>query len=76
MPIHECPGELVAHVHCRRCGRSVQLDSRRIPPAPLTERDRNRFWCMRCGGRGADVTIGWTIPLARPTAANLVSVRP
>jgi len=64
MPIVSSPGELVTHVHCRTCGRSVQFDPRRIPPAPLTERDRRRFWCMKCGGRGADVTIGWTIPPA------------
>jgi hypothetical protein len=60
MPLVDSPGEFVAHVYCRRCGRSVQLDPRRIPLAPLTERDRRRFWCMKCGGRGADVAIGWT----------------
>jgi len=64
MPLVGSPGEFVAHVDCRKCGRSVQLDPRCIPPAPLTERDRQRFWCMKCGGRGAEVTIGWTIPAA------------
>jgi hypothetical protein len=59
------PGELVAHVDCRRCGSSVEFDPRRIPPAPLTERDRQRFWCMKCGGRGADVRIAWRIPAAK-----------
>ena len=32
--------------------------------------------CAALSGRGADVTIGWTIPLARPTATNLVPIRP
>jgi hypothetical protein len=45
----------------------VQFDPRRIPGAPLTERDRRRFWCMKCGGRGADVTIAWTIPPVHST---------
>lgn len=42
--------------------RSVQIHPRRIPPAPLSERDRQRFWCVKCGDRGADFTVGWTIP--------------
>ena len=75
MPIHQCPGELVAHVYCRRCGRSVQFDPRRIPPAPLTERDRRRFWCMKCGGRGADVTIAWTIPPAAGGSPRVATLR-
>ena len=72
MPLYACPGELVAHVCCRKCGRSVQFDPRGIPPAPLTERDRRRFWCMKCGGRGADVTIGWTIPRSGLATTNVV----
>jgi hypothetical protein len=46
----------------------VQFDPSRIPPAPLTERDRQQFWCMKYGGRGADFMIGWTIPPATPSS--------
>ena len=74
MPMVDSSGELLAHVHCQKCGRSVQFDPRRIPPAPLTELDRWRFRCM-CGGRGAEVTIGWMIPLSRSTASNVVRLR-
>jgi hypothetical protein len=53
MPLVGSPGELTAHVHCRTRGRSVQFDPRRIPPAPLTEPDRRRFWNLYMAISGA-----------------------
>jgi hypothetical protein len=62
MPIGQSSGELIARIYGRTCGRSVQIDPARLPPAPITERYRRRLHGMKCGGRGADIRIAWTIP--------------
>ena len=56
------PGRLVGYIHCRTCFRCVHVDPDRFPPAPIPEIYRARLRCSKCGGRGADIRIGWATP--------------
>jgi hypothetical protein len=66
MFIVDSPGRLVGYIHCRTCYRCVHVDPDIFPPAPIPESYRARLRCSRCGGRGADIQIGWATPSAAP----------
>ena len=79
MPILDSPGQLVGYIHCRTCHRCVHVDPEMFPPAPVPESYLARLRCTKCGGRGADIRIGWATPsntpleaLARPVGGQVV----
>jgi len=69
MLIGYSPGQLVGYIHCRTCHRCVHVDPEMFPPAPVPESYRARLRCTKCGGRGADIQIGWAAPSASSQAA-------
>jgi len=79
MLIMDSPGRLVGYIHCRTCYRCVHVDPEMFPPAPIPDSYRARLRCTKCGGRGADIRIGWDTPsetpleaLARPAGGQVV----
>src|SRR5688572_541410 len=68
-PIVDSPGRLVGYVHCRTCHRCVHVDLEAFPTAPVPESYRARLRCTKCGGRAADIQIGWATPSAQPQAS-------
>ena len=66
MLILDSPGRLVGYIHCRICFRCVHVDPKMFPPAPVPESYRARLRCTKCGGRGADIRIGWSCPSDTP----------
>ena len=58
----DSPGRLVGYIHCRTCYRRVHIDPDTFPPAPIPKGYRARLRCTKCGGRGADLRIGWSCP--------------
>ena len=72
MLIGDSPGRLVGYIFCRTCHRCAHVDPDTLPPAPITENYRSRLRCSKCGGRGADIRIGWaTPPSALPQGVQL-----
>jgi hypothetical protein len=69
MLMMESPGRLVGYIHCRTCHRCVHVDPEMFPPAPVPESYRARLRCSKCGGRGADIRIGWATPSDTPLDA-------
>ena len=69
MLILDSPGRLVGYIHCRTCHRCVHVDPEMFPPAPISESYRARLRCSKCGGRGADIRIGWSCPSDTPLEA-------
>jgi hypothetical protein len=69
MLIGYSPGRLVGYIHCRTCHRCVQVDPDTLPPAPISESYRARLRCSKCGGRGAEIRIGWSTPSDAPLGA-------
>lgn len=61
------PGQLVVRVTCRRCGRSVELDPKRVPI-----KSDNRLRCIHCGNRGATVQRIWD---TRKPPGNVVPIK-
>jgi hypothetical protein len=70
MLILDSPGRHVGYIHCRTCRRCVHVDPEMFPPGPISEGYRARLRCSKCGGRGADIQIGWTTPRAPPAAVS------
>ena len=68
MLILDSPGQLVGYIHCRTCHRCVHVNPEIFPPAPVSESYRARLRCSKCGGRGADLRIGWSCPSDAPLA--------
>ena len=66
MLILDSPGRLVGYIHCRTCYRCAHVDPAIFPPAPVPESYRARLRCTKCGGRGADIRIGWATPSGAP----------
>ena len=78
MPILDSPGQLVGYIHYRTCHRCVHVDPEMFPPAPVPESYRARLRCTKCGGRGAEIRIGWATvrhtaeALPRPAGGQVV----
>jgi hypothetical protein len=72
MLILDSPGQLVGYIHCRTCRRCVHVDPEMFPPAPIPESYRARLRCSKCGGRGADIRIGWATPRSAPPVGQVV----
>ena len=47
--------------HCRDCGHSARVDTRRLPLTLPMETLHARLYCRECGGRGVGVTIGYYV---------------
>ena len=64
--VGDLAGRHVIWTHCVPCGRSVQLDARRIIAvygAGLTIAElRERLACRRCGERRRDIRIVFALP--------------
>ena len=69
MFIVDSPGRLVGYIHCRTCYRCVHVDPEIFPPAPAPESYRARLRCSKCGGRGADIRIGWATSVRHTTGS-------
>ena len=57
------PGQLVGYIHCRTSYRCVHVDP---DVFPLPQSNRARLRCTKCGGRCADLRIGWSCPSSTP----------
>jgi hypothetical protein len=62
------PGTMTAEVTCRGCGRRVQMNPERIPV-----NSHNRLRCVKCGHRGADISLHLDV---RKAPDNVVPLRP
>jgi len=49
----------------------VHVDPEMFPPAPIPESYRARLRCSKCGGRGADILIGWATPSSAGTGSGV-----